>query len=66
MSWPGLLDRNPLDDVTRDLAFRVAVEPGCAGVGVAEEVLDVLQRHTLGDQVRGRRGAKRVTAQIWW
>lgn len=63
MHW---LYRNPFHDVARDLAFRPIVEAGRSGVGMAEQVLDVLEGDTLVDKVRSRRGAKRVAAQVRW
>lgn len=62
MSWVVLLGRNSLDDVAGHLAFGTVVEAGSAGIRVAEEVLDVLKRDTLGEQVCGCRGPERVAA----
>ena len=47
-------ENDPLNGVSGDLPFRPVLEV-CLWVGVAEEVPDVLERDTLGDQVRGRR-----------
>ncbi len=62
--WPDPLNRDSFDDTPRDLAFHTVVEAGPAEIRVAEEVLDVLKRNDLGDQVCSRRGAKRVTRQV--
>ncbi len=48
------LDRYSLDDVPRDLAFSPVVESRCSRIGVAGQVLDVFQRHSLTQQVGTR------------
>ena len=64
MSGALLLDRDPLHGIPGDQAFGAVVEAGRAGVGVPEKVLDVLKGDTLVDEVRGRRGPERVTAEF--
>ena len=53
-------DGDPLDDVARDAAAAPVVDLGGAGVGVPGQVLDVLQRHVLAQQIRDHQDAEGV------
>lgn len=54
------LNGNPLDDISRDLFLSPIVESGRAGIGVAEQILHVFQRHALLQQIGRRATAKRM------
>ena len=45
-------DRNLVDDASHDLLLPPVVKPGGPGVGMAGQMLDILQRHALGQANR--------------
>ncbi len=48
------LDRDSLDDVAADFAMPAVVQPRCSWVGMASELLNVLQWNALPEQVGDR------------
>ena len=46
-----VLNRNPLDNITRDAPLAAIVEPGGAGIRVPHQLLHVLQRHSLLEKI---------------
>jgi len=56
--------RYPFDDVPGDPLLPPVVEPGRALVGVAREILDILDRDALVEKIRDRRRPKAVTAEV--
>jgi len=52
------LDRDPLHDVACHPALATVVEPGCARIGVAGQVLHVFQGDALSQEISDRRDAK--------
>ena len=54
MNQKSFSNGDPLDEVAGDAPAPTVVDLGGAGVGVAGQVLDVLQRHILSEQVRDR------------
>ena len=54
------LDGDPLDQVAGDAPPPPVVDLGGAGVGVTGQVLDVLQRHVLAQQIRDHQDPERV------
>ena len=63
--WQGCQgsNRNSLDDIARYFLVATVIEPRSAGICVPKQVLDVLQRHALIEQICGRRGPERVARQ---
>src|SRR3954469_16230636 len=55
--------RNPFDDIARDLLVAAVVEVRRPGVRVPQQVLHLLPRHLLLQQVRRRGGPERVAAE---
>ena len=57
-------NRNSLHDVSRDLAFAPVVEPRGPRGGVPSQVLHVLERYALVEEVRDRGGPKRMAREL--
>src|SRR5271166_5418435 len=57
-------DRDPLDDVPRDLATPPIVDPSCPRVRMASQVLHVLQRYVLLQEIGHGRDAERVRREV--
>ncbi len=55
-----VLNRNPLDNITRDSPLAPIVKPRGARIGMAHQLLHVLQRHSLLEKV-GNSGDPKVT-----
>ena len=51
---------DPLDQIAGDAPATPVVDLGGAGVGVAGQVLDILKRHVLAEQVRDHQDAEGV------
>src|SRR5512135_3067529 len=62
--WCRRSDRDPLDDIPRDLPPPPVVDPGGPRVGVAGQVLHVLERRVLLEEIGHGRDAKRVRREV--
>jgi len=62
-STVGSLNRNPLNNIPRHLLLLPVVELGRPRAAVPGEVLHVIERHALGQQICNPRHAERVRRQ---
>ena len=60
----GKSDRDPFDDVSRHLAPPPVVDPRRPRVGMPRQVLHVLERDVLLEEVRHGRDAERVRREV--
>jgi hypothetical protein len=57
-------DRNPLDRIPGDLFLPTVVKSGCSGIGVSQQILHVLQRNSVEQEIGCSRHTERVRREL--